>query len=103
MELLVDGEKEKFRAGLLKALGELGIAQERIVTLEGALRAVEWAIAHYATLDGEETEDITYRQCPDCLGPDREDEIGPPGHFPGCQLDLALCDHRGGCTHIEAT
>ena len=73
MELLVDGEKEKFRAGLLKALGELGIAQERIVTLENALRAVEWV----------------HEQCPTCKRSQFDLRAVQQPHFPDCQLDLA--------------
>ena len=89
---------------ITKLTGQLAVAQERIVTLEKALKAVEWGIPIYGTtLIGLKAE-LSYRQCPSCSAPDRPDFMGPEGHFPDCQLAAALadCDHRGDCIHIEA-
>ena len=91
-------------AGLMPwADGSLEINPEKIAEIDrivnshaglvAALEAVEWS----AGPDDDE--------CPEC----RHFEQG--GHYKGrtdkhpCQLDVALadCDHRGDCTHIEAT
>ncbi len=72
------GAAAKANLKLLDVLGELAVAQERIVALEKALRAVE-AINEERISDAEAIDRVAM------------------------VAEAALCDHRGECTHIEAT
>ncbi len=79
----------------VKALGELASAQERIVTLEAALRAVLPLV-----------EETFRRHIPTCYQTGEETERSRGDwqnkHLLFKQVTAALCDHRGECTHIEA-